>query len=1506
MRFFSQAIKHTIATSILCLFALSVTGQINGEPEICTTGDENTCKCTTAPILCDIGDLDGYTYQMSPYLHSQDGPQPMCPGEELTTVSQNPTWFGFIAWCDEITLEIFYDNCTVGPACSTEFYGLQTAVYSDCSLDPASAIACDTGVEGAVDGYTRVLDLSGMEYEKVYYVLVDGWCGSACSVEVSVIGQCGLAAIDPLVGEIEGDAILCHVVDAPATYSVEPHPRDVIYHWYQNDELIVEGSDITSQDIIFDNPGDYEICVDVSDPPCITVEEDPEPLCISVTVLDDYANAGTIDATPSCPNSSITFESLGFTTVDGYEQWVFVTDESDVIIYVVEGGVGQYNFNSCGTYTAYSYNAFPDGIFNIPQIGSSIDEFVNCQECYCDLSFVDLVWEDSEAPIATNLPSDITLNSLSDIGPVPNVSYIDNCASVPYEVVGSELIEANDCDGGTVTRTWTTQDNCGNIVVDQQIITIEPLLPTAAITGNTILCFGSNSSISANPNMTSYLWSTGDDTPSITVTNPNSYTVTISDMNGCQSSSSVDVVVLPEVTPNIAGTLDLCFDESTNLSVDGYDSVLWNTGDNTTTLTVNQGGTYQVTVTDNDGCTGVSSVEVTQYEEVTVDILGSGAFCSGGNTLLSVNGNYTLVEWSTGESTNEITVSTPGDISVIVTSPDGCTATSNLLINEENELLPTIAGDLTLCPGETSILSVGTFNTYAWSTGEMTQSISVSIGGDYSITVTDNSGCEGSAIVTVDEVAPVQLSIEGNAGYCEGSFTELSLDGTYANVLWSNGFNTNSIIVNQPGLYSVTVSDEFGCSESSQITVIENSNLNPLITGSLLICNGETTTLVVNGNYETYEWSNGGNQASISPEEGTYSVTVTDSFGCTGSTSATVSSGEVIQPTLYGNSLLCPNEVGVLSTDTYDSYLWSTGEVTQSIEVTESDIYSVTVYDAAGCESTQSLGVLVAPEIAVDIEGETMICFGEGGNISGTAGFQSYMWSTGLADRVLYVTQTGTYTLLVTDDFGCTASSTVDVTISDSFVPQIEGDLEFCEEGSTTLNVSEPYSQYLWSTGASTPTTTLTQSEDVSVTVTDEFGCTSSTSISVNKLNFPDAYISGEEVVCEGESSVFSVINQALSVESWSTNESSASIEVSEAGIYSVTVTDVNTGCSIVTSKSLTINPTPTPVIEGILEFCSGESTTLTLSESYESYLWSDGSTEASLSVSNEGELSVIVTDAEGCQGETHAEVKELAIAELFEYTLECNFETLQEYNIFITTDAELVSTDNYSVTSFANGFSILNVPIGETVEVTYSDVNQLCTAFATIEPPVCDCPDGFVELTVDSSLYTVEYGDDQEVIFMTNIDDSNIAEVVWSPPLPDNCLDCLEYSFEDLTEDSAYSVTLVDVNGCSETTTVSLDVVREELIFAPNILFKGDPIEGIFYPQTKDNDISIITLEIYDRYGSLVFQNNDFDTNDPLQGWDGTMGGSFVQNGVYVYLLIIDIPGTELVEKHGDITVIN
>ncbi len=188
---------------------------VNAQPPVpCTTGNENTCKCNTSPILCTIEDLDGYSYSMTHYLHGTDGPNGqgrMCPPPAPNnTTSHNPTWFRFPAWCTDLELEVCWSNCTrnMGPPLQCNTLGIQSAVYSECfgcpvpecfgpswsanSQNPppySYAVGCDVGQCGSLNG-CATFSMTGLQIGKIYYFLVDGCCGAACDVVINVIGDC--------------------------------------------------------------------------------------------------------------------------------------------------------------------------------------------------------------------------------------------------------------------------------------------------------------------------------------------------------------------------------------------------------------------------------------------------------------------------------------------------------------------------------------------------------------------------------------------------------------------------------------------------------------------------------------------------------------------------------------------------------------------------------------------------------------------------------------------------------------------------------------------------------------------------------------------------------------------------------------------------------------------------------------------------------------------------------------------------------------------------------------------------------------------------------------------------------------------------------------------------------------------------------------------------------------------------------------------------------------------
>src|SRR6187402_811727 len=106
----------------------------------CTNGTQPECKCSTAPVLCTIDELDGYTFSMASYMHPNDGPSPICPGANMSQTN-NPTWFAFTAWCTDLRLRVTSSYCQqVGGA-----IGFQLAIYTNCNF--TSTVACNADID---------------------------------------------------------------------------------------------------------------------------------------------------------------------------------------------------------------------------------------------------------------------------------------------------------------------------------------------------------------------------------------------------------------------------------------------------------------------------------------------------------------------------------------------------------------------------------------------------------------------------------------------------------------------------------------------------------------------------------------------------------------------------------------------------------------------------------------------------------------------------------------------------------------------------------------------------------------------------------------------------------------------------------------------------------------------------------------------------------------------------------------------------------------------------------------------------------------------------------------------------------------------------------------------------------------------------------------------------------------------------------------------------------------
>src|ERR1035441_910558 len=367
-----------------------------------------------------------------------------------------------------------------------------------------------------------------------------------------------------------------------------------------------------------------------------------------------------------------------------------------------------------------------------------------------------------------------------------------------------------------------------------QLLCSNPPEPNIIAYGNTTFCDGSNVLLDAG-SYAYYSWSTGDLGEFIYATTTGTYCVTVTDGNGCTGVACIDITVDPNPTPYIFayGNTTFCDGGDVLLDAGYYAGYYWSTGDYSEYIDVTASGTYCVTVTDWNGCTGVSCIDITVDPNPTPYIYayGNTTFCEGGDVLLDA-GNYAAYFWSTGDNGEFVDATTSGTYCVTVTDWNGCTGVACIDITVDPNPTPYIYayGNTTFCDGSDVLLDAGYYAGYYWSTGDYSEYIDVTASGTYCVTVTDWNGCTGVSCIdiTVDPNPTPYIYAFGNTTFCEGG--DVLLDaGNYAAYFWSTGDNGEFVDATTSGTYCVTVTDWNGCTGVACIDITVDPNPTPYI-----------------------------------------------------------------------------------------------------------------------------------------------------------------------------------------------------------------------------------------------------------------------------------------------------------------------------------------------------------------------------------------------------------------------------------------------------------------------------------------------------------------------------------------------------------------------------------------------------------------------------------------------------------------------------------------------------
>ena len=863
----------------------------------------------------------------------------------------------------------------------------------------------------------------------------------------------------------------------------------------------------------------------------------------------------------------------------------------------------------------------------------------------------------------------------------------------------------NNVAAGTYTVIITDKNGCTQTL--STTISQPVKLVSSIVVSKDVTCFGGdngsvNISVVGGTHPYKYNWSNGATTQDLADIKAGTYSLTITDGNGCtDAANSVTIKEPTLLTAQVAKTTDIIQYGLSNGAIDVNVSggvipykYSWSNGAISQDIAGVPGGNYSMKVTDANGCEKSISTVVNQPPPLRV-ILASVqdikcADDKNGSINIDVSGGVSpySYKWSNGDSTKNLSNAFAGDYLVTVTDANGHKQILNAKIAQPSPILAQLnQAKSLLCNGDNSgAIQVTTTGgqqpyKYSWASGQTTEDLTQMPAGEYALTVADAVGCKQTLKTILKQPEPfVSKVAEVKNVLCKGDRkgeVHIDVNGGVApyKYSWSNGDKTKDITTVQAGVYSVRITDANGCTQTVNATVTEPAELSATL-GTVVNnnCFGETKgsiqTLVSGGTQPyAYVWNNGESTKDINNlAVGEYSLTVTDVNGCTKILKSSIQGApmfeskarEVVNVKCFGD------KTGAVSTDVTGgtlpySYSWSNGDTKPNLVSVAAGDYQLTVKDTKGCITTVSSKI--SQPAKLDVASDTIYnvkCAGDSKgfvDISTSGGLQpyNYLWSNGSKTEDLVNTLAGNYSVKVSDANGCVSSLNASIAEPARLSLVLDSLLNVECSGQATGKVSvhanggvAPYN-YLWNTGANTQRLSKISSGDYTVSVTDANGCKARYNTSLTQPTKLYKNIDAiTDIRCGGENtgSIFVTVQEGILPYSykWSNGATTEDLSDLQAGNYKLTVTEGN-GCQSILDATVEAPEVFKVDVASVTNIkCAGETVgavDVAVSGGVLPYVyaWSNGSKEEDIKNVRSDSYSLLVTDGNGCLKTIQADI---------------------------------------------------------------------------------------------------------------------------------------------------------------------------------------------------------------------------------------------------------------------------
>ena len=736
-----------------------------------------------------------------------------------------------------------------------------------------------------------------------------------------------------------------------------------------------------------------------------------------------------------------------------------------------------------------------------------------------------------------------------------------------------------------------------------------------------------------------YTWEDGSHNETFFVDASGTYSLTVSD--GCAfGEDSVEVEIIGSDPVMIGSpTVELCEGDSYTVNLDpNAGDYSWSNGSMDNELEITTSGTYVVSL--DDGCDLTTDQITVNFisPPVAFDIGPDTIICSGDNVFISLPPNSgNSIEWQDGSSSTDYTIDSPGSYSVTISNACG-EESDEIEVSYIDPLNITLGTDeIFLCEGEVyDLILEPDLGAYLWQDGSNDFTYTVTGPGNYSVTVTNQ--CE-SANTTIDVFydEPLLADLGPDQSLCSDQFPFLlaTTPVDHANYLWQDGSTETQFMVTQPGAFSLTITNSCG---SSSDGVVINAGGAPVVTlpPDQMLCEGQILALDAGVQSGTYAWQDGSdNQTFLVTQPGTYFVTVTTVCGSGVDTIIVDYLPDVVAPDLGPDINLCPGETTVLYANTPGAnYIWQNGSLADSFFVTFPGVYWVEVANMCSLASDTIVVNSNGSPPTVDLPSSAILCQGDTIVVTANVSGVQYLWSDGSVEPDITVTQPGQYSVTITNACGMDMD-TVDIVDGGSLpVVSLGPDISLCPGDNVVITPSSSnVDQWLWQDGSVDPTYTVTSPGTVILQALNSCGESIDTLLVSPLPAIPSLYLGPDTSLCPGESISLLIPFPAVDI-LWSDGSSLPQLDVDDAGLVYATISNA-CGTSSDTMEIVSLPAIPILILGQDQSLCPGESFVLDPGIPDVQYLWQDGSTSATFTVTQDGTYYLSISNACGISADT-------------------------------------------------------------------------------------------------------------------------------------------------------------------------------------------------------------------------------------------------------------------------------